>query len=230
ENQYQSLHTTIIINGRMVEVQIRTREMHEIAEYGAAATHWRYKESKAYRRNRITKVKKSKDLLWNKELASLRQKLGYDMGTGKSLQEGPLKKRIFVITPNGHVIDIAEGATPLDFAYRIHTNLGDTYMGAKINGRYVSMDYELKNSDIIEVFTSRTRKGPNPDWLSKNRLDDSDKNSDDTNGILPHSEWLYRSGKAKNDEESEPMYYVFARTRNARSKIRHALKPSDPQT
>lgn len=122
---------------------------------------------------------------------------------------------------------------------RIHTELGDTYTGAKANGRYVRMDYSLKNGDIIEVSASRTRKGPNPDWLSKNRLDNILKSQLDTNLITMSSvelhtantrkfllpEWLYQS-----DKGSEQMYYVFARTRKARSKIRHALKHSNPQT
>jgi len=244
ENQYQSLHTTIIIDNRMVEVQIRTRGMHEIAEFGAAASHWRYKESKAYRRNRIIKAwgtedLLTKDLLWTKELASLRQSLAYEREATQLTQKRLLKRQIFVITPEGHVIELAEGATPLDFAYRIHTELGDTYTGAKINGRYVRIDYALTNGDIIEVFTSRTRKGPNPDWLSKNRLDDTLKSQIDSNlttmssieALTDHArkfllpEWLYLTGNG-----NEQMYYVFARTRNARSKIRHALKHPNPHS
>ena len=265
ENQYQSLHTTIIINDKMVEVQIRTHGMHEIAEYGVAASHWRYKESKAYRRSRTVKAQGAKNLLWNEELASLRQSLAYEQETTKPTQKRLLKSRIFAITPDGHVIDLADGATPLDFAYRIHTNLGDTYMGAKVNGRYVRMDYALKNGDIIEISTSRARKGPNPDWLTKNRLDDTRKSQIDTgksdedtpkgqddtgkndgdtkrrttpsvDTLAAHTrkflvpEWLYRSSKETSDNSNEQMYYVFARTRNARSKIRHRLKQLDPHS
>lgn len=248
-NNYQSLHTTIRINGRMVEVQIRTHEMHEIAEYGAAAEHWRYKESKIYRKGKVPRVAKTKDQLWSRQLVRLRKSLE-DGGTlTTTTQRGPLKDRIFVITPEGHVIDLADGATALDFAYRIHTNLGHTFVGAKVNGRFVSTKHELENGDIVELLTSRARKGPNPEWLSKSKLDDEftsrlddvvkSRLNDELKGKpedeleqgsavdIPTShlknmpnlpQWLSQS-----EDANERMYYVFARTRQARIKIRRWL-------
>ena len=188
-NQYQSLHTTIRIEDKAVEVQIRTHKMHEIAEYGAAAEHWRYKESKTYRKGKTPRVTKLKDQIWSEQLAELRKSLADEQTSVASKRRGLLKHRIFVITPEGHVIDLAAGATPLDFAYRIHTDLGHRYTGAKVDGHPVRLDYELKNGEIVELFTSRARNGPSPEWLSISK----DEN-----------------GKSK---------YVFARTRQAREKI-----------
>lgn len=182
-NRYQSLHTTICFEDKAVEVQIRTHEMHEVAEYGAAAEHWRYKESKTYRRGKTPRVTKMKDLVWSEQLAELRKSLS---APGR---RSLLKHQIFVITPEGHVIDLTAGATPLDFAYRIHTSLGHRYTGAKVDGHPVRLDYELKNGDIVELFISRARKGPSPEWLAISK-----------------------------DEEGRSNY-VFARTQQARKKI-----------
>jgi guanosine-3',5'-bis(diphosphate) 3'-pyrophosphohydrolase len=187
ENQYQSLHTTIIIKDKIVEVQIRTRTMHEIAEYGIAAAHWLYKQNKAYRKGKTSKGAGTKDQDLTKQLAELRKNFAYEQETAASKL---LKDRIFVITPEGHVIDLPAGATPLDFAYRIHTDLGHGYTGAKVSNHLVRLDYELKNGEIVELLTSRARKGPSLEWLSISR----DKN-----------------GKSN---------YVFARMQQTRSKIR----------
>ena len=194
ENQYQSLHTTIHINDKIVEVQIRTRTMHEIAEYGAAAEHWRYKESKTYKKSKTSRVTKSKDQIWGEQLAELRKSLSNELPSTTQVQKNLLKDRIYVITPEGHVIDLPAGATPLDFAYRIHTDLGNRYTGAKVGDHLVQLDYRLKNGDIVELITSRARKGPSPEWLSRSK--DKEGNSD----------------------------YVFARTSQAREKIRHWFK------
>ncbi|HZU68456.1 MAG TPA: TGS domain-containing protein [Ktedonobacteraceae bacterium] len=261
ENQYQSLHTTVKIEGKIVEIQIRTKEMHEIAEYGVASAHWRYKESKTYRKGKTPRVLKTKEQIWDQELAQLRKSVVEEKKQDSTEQSKNriLKDRIYVITPKGHIIDLPTGATPLDFAYRIHTDLGHKYLGAKVGGRFVSIDYELKNGDIIEVITSRTRKGPNPEWLSKSRLDDELKSTglaeflitSIENGRIP--QWLYKKEDANrnrdketkepkneegleskdepnsqkpidiNDEINNYMYYVFARTRQARTKIHHWL-------
>jgi len=195
ENGYQSLHTTICFEeGKMVEIQIRTPEMHEIAEYGAAAEHWRYKVDKIYRKGKTPRVTKAKDQIWSQQLAQLRKSLAGEHVSTELEQRPLLKDQIFVITPKGHVIDLHAGATPLDFAYRIHTDLGHRYTGARVNGHIVRLDYELKNSDIVELITSRARTGPSPEWLTINK-----------------------------DEEGRSNY-VFARTRQARSKIRSRLK------
>ncbi len=202
DNLYQSLHTTILIEEKAVEVQIRTRKMHEIAEYGVTvlkdAVHWRYKESKTYSKAKTPRVASEKQR--SKQLAELRKILTCEEGTEVSKDEreavismlkGLLEDRIFVITPDGHVIDLPAHATALDFAYRIHTDLGHRYTGAKVGDHLVRLDYELKNGDIVELITSRARKGPSPEWLSKSK-----------------------------DEEGKS-YYIYARTRQARSKIRH---------
>ena len=199
ENQYQSLHTTINIKGKIVEVQIRTHEMHEVAEYGAAAAHWHYKESKAYRKGKTPRITRVEDQIWSEQLAELRKSLADEQKSTASKRRGLLKHQIFVITPEGHVIGLQAGATPLDFAYRIHTDLGHRYTGAKVGGRLVRTDYELKNGDSVELLVSRTRQGPNPEWLSKSK--DKDGN----------------------------MHYVFARTRQARSKIRKWFNEHKPK-
>lgn len=190
ENQYQSLHTTILIQEKMVEVQIRTHEMHEVAEYGAAAEHWRYKEDKAYRKGRISRVAKEQDQTWSTRIAEIRNGSEH---THKPTNTKPLKKWVYIITPEGHVIDLPADATTLDFAYRIHTELGHRYTGAKVDGRIVRLGYQLKNGEIVELITSRARAGPNPDWL------------------------------AISKDENGKRSYLFARTRQARSKINNWL-------
>lgn len=208
DNLYQSLHTTILIEEKAVEVQIRTRKMHEIAEYGVTAlkdaVHWRYKESKTYNKAKTPRVVSEKQR--SKQLAELRKILTSEQETEVSKDEqeaiismlkGLLEDRIFVITPDGHVIDLPAHATPLDFAYRIHTDLGHRYTGAKVGDHLVRLDYELKNGDIVELITSRARKGPSPEWLSISK-----------------------------DEEGKS-YYIYARTRQARSKIRHWFRVHD---
>lgn len=196
ENLYQSLHTTILFEGRAVEVQIRTATMHKIAEYGVTAlqdaVHWRYKESKNYRKAKVPRTINEKQR--NKQLAELRKILSGEQEVIISMVKDLLEDKIFVITPEGHVIDLPAHATPLDFAYRIHTDLGNRYTGAKVGNHLVRLDYELQNGDIVELLTSRVGKGPKPEWLS-----------------------------LSNDENGK-RYYIFARTRQARAKIRKGLK------
>ncbi len=243
ENGYQSLHTTILIENRTVEVQIRTHKMHNIAEYGPAAVHWRYKEEKTYRKGKTPRETGTKDRIWSEQLAKVRRKLESGEGPFPHMEEDLSRDWVYVITPEGHVVDLPVVATPLDFAYRIHTDLGHTYMGATVNGRSVRMNYTLRNGDIVEIFTSRTRKGPSPNWLSKRRLDDEQKDPALVELLAsgvekdPPPQWLYQSenvnrskdrgGKGKKGEESQNekyyMYYVFARTRQARSKIHNWL-------
>jgi len=194
ENLYQSLHTTIRLNDKIVEVQIRTGDMHEIAEYGVAAAHWRYKESKAYRKGKTPKVTKTREQIWIEHLAAIRKSLGGTQEESLLAQEKLLKDQVFVITPKGNVLDFPAGATALDFAYRIHTELGNRYTGAKVGERLVRLNYQLKTGDIVELITSRAGKGPNPEWLATSR-----------------------DGEGKST-------YVFAQTPQARSKIRHELR------
>lgn len=159
-NLYQSLHTTVIgPNGTPFEIQIRTREMQETAEYGIAA-HWKYKEG----------VKKASQT--DEELAWLRKMLEYDADSQDprdfvdSVRSEFFSDEVFVFTPRGDVIDLPAGATPLDFAYAIHTAIGNKYIGAKINGRIVNLDAQLKTGDIVEILTSSTPHGPSRDWLN----------------------------------------------------------------
>lgn len=156
-NLYQSLHTTVFSDGgEIVEFQIRTCEMHEEAEYGVAA-HWHYDEHGS----RLPK----KEVRWAQELVAIQKDILNKLSDLEEMKVDFLKTRIFVFTPKGDVIDLPEGATPIDFAYHIHTDIGDHYTGALINDKMISLDTELKNGDIIDIITDKTRKGPNPDWL-----------------------------------------------------------------
>ena len=158
-NMYQSLHTTVVNHGRPFEVQIRTFEMHRTAEYGIAA-HWRYKEGRA----------SENDL--DQRLTWLRRILDWQGDVHDSTEFGELAKvdlfadEVFVFTPRGDVISLPRGATPLDFAYRIHTAVGNRCIGAKVNGRIVPLASKLETGDFVEVMTSSSSHGPSRDWLN----------------------------------------------------------------
>ena len=159
-NNYQSLHTTVIgTRGQPVEIQIRTWEMHRIAEYGVAA-HWRYKEGDQTA---------NKDA-FDEKMGWLRNLLEWqDTSNPKefvnALKLDAFSDEVFVFSPRGDVIDLPQGAIPIDFAYRIHTDVGHRCVGAKINGKIVPLDYKLKNGDIVEIITSKVGK-PSLDWLN----------------------------------------------------------------
>lgn len=157
-NGYKSLHTTVFCDdGKIVEFQIRTPEMHDEAEYGIAA-HWHYDEK--------GKAKiPARDIPWAKELAKIQKEILNNMSDLEHLKLDFFQNRIFVFTPVGDVIDLPENATPIDFAYQIHTEVGNKCTGAKINDQMVSLDTPLKNGDVIEIIVDRTRKAPNADWL-----------------------------------------------------------------
>ena len=158
-NMYQSLHTTVLYgNGQPLEIQIRTFEMHRISEYGIAA-HWRYKEGN-----------KGGDKDFDKKVAWLRQVLEWQDTSNPTELINALKLdvfsgEVFVFTPKGDVVKLPKGSVPLDFAYRVHTDVGHRTVGAKVNDKMVPLDYRLQNGDIVEIITSKTGK-PSLDWLS----------------------------------------------------------------
>ena len=157
-NNYQSLHTTVIDdNGETFEVQIRTYKMHQVAEYGIAA-HWKYKSGQT----KTTSF--DENLTWLRQLLEWQKEFNDPNDFIETLKIDFFSDEVFVFTPNGDVINLPEGSTPIDFAYRIHSAIGNTCMGAKISGRMVPLDYVLKSGDIVEVITSENAS-PSRDWL-----------------------------------------------------------------
>ncbi|WP_425754855.1 RelA/SpoT family protein [Ihubacter sp. rT4E-8] len=160
-NMYQSLHTTVLgDNGEPFEIQIRTYEMHRVAEYGIAA-HWKYKEgnTKSEQNNEEMKLAWVRQTLeWQKELNDPKEFM-------ETLKMDLFSSQVFVFTPKGEVIDLPAGSTPLDFAFKIHTAVGCKCIGAKVNGKMVTIDYTLHNGDIVEIVTSSNSSGPSIDWL-----------------------------------------------------------------
>ena len=164
-NMYQSLHTTIVTGeGLFFEIQIRTKEMDEIAEDGIAA-HWRYKENSNYNPQKEQKEIAEK-LHWFKDFVSMSSEMSDDAKAYMdSLTHDIFDANVYVFTPKGKVIDLPNGSTPLDFAYRIHTNVGDTTVGALVNNVLVPLGTILKTGDMVEIKTSKTSPGPNEGWL-----------------------------------------------------------------
>ena len=163
-NMYQALHTTVIgPEGRPLEIQIRTRDMHETAEYGVAA-HWRYKEG-AGRANGVIDPTDNK-LKWLKGLLDWQQDVDDPVEFTDTLRSELVEDEVYVFTPKGEVKSLAVGATPLDFAYEVHTDVGHRCVGAKVNGKIVPLHYELQSGDIVEVLTSKRERGPSRDWLA----------------------------------------------------------------
>ncbi|MDQ7843079.1 MAG: bifunctional (p)ppGpp synthetase/guanosine-3',5'-bis(diphosphate) 3'-pyrophosphohydrolase [Armatimonadota bacterium] len=155
---YQSLHTAVVYEGEPLEIQIRTVQMHREAEHGIAA-HWKYKEGKGAEREVEQKLSWLRQLLdWHAELQDAREFV-------QSVKLDIFQNEVFVFTPKGDVIDLPAGATPVDFAYRIHTDVGHRTVGAKVNGRLVPLSHPLHTGDIVEIVTSKTAGGPSRDWL-----------------------------------------------------------------
>ena len=156
-NMYQSLHTTVIgSQGVPFEVQIRTWEMHETAEYGIAA-HWKYKQG--------TGAGNEKDFEWVRRLLESQQDTDAEDYVN-SLKIDMFDDEVFVFTPKGKIVSLPAGSTPIDFAYAIHSGVGNSLVGAKVNNRIVNIDATLQNGDIVEIITSKTAKGPSRDWLN----------------------------------------------------------------
>lgn len=190
-NGYQSLHTTVRVSeDATIEIQIRTPEMHREAEYGIAA-HWVYKEQVAVHNPHIHapvhgKLAK-KELSWVQALSQWQNETQDSREYFESLKIDFFKDRIYVRTPKGDVFDLPEGASPIDFAFRVHTEVGYKYIGAKVNGKMVRMDYALQNNDVVEILTISNAQGPKHKWLD------------------------------------------FAKTHNARNKIRAWLRKNSPE-
>ena len=167
-NMYQSLHTTVIgPEGRPLEIQIRTHEMHEMAEFGVAA-HWVYKHQAGARADpggslvptEDAKLKWLRSMLdWQKELSDPREFM-------ETLRTDLFEEEVYVFTPKGEVKSLAAGATPLDFAYEVHTEIGHRCVGARVNGKIVPLHYELRSGDIVEILTAKRERGPSRDWLA----------------------------------------------------------------
>ena len=162
DNLYQSLHTAVLCEGGApVEIQIRTREMHHLAEFGIAA-HWLYKEGDA------SDAKFEQKMIWLRQILDWQR----DVSGAEEFIEGfktdVFENQVFVYTPRGDLKELPAGATPLDFAYRVHTEVGHRCIGAKLNGKLVPLQHQLQNGDTVEIMTSKTVRGPSRDWLNDN--------------------------------------------------------------
>ena len=160
DNLYRSLHTTILCeDASPVEVQIRSHEMHRVAEYGVAA-HWLYKEGRA------PDVQFEEKMTWLRQILEWQREVSGAEEFVESFKTDIFKNQVFVYTPKGDLKELPAGATPLDFAYRIHTEIGHRCIGTKVNGKLVSLQYELQNGDTVEIMTSKTVRGPSLDWMN----------------------------------------------------------------
>lgn len=197
ENGYRSLHTAVLgPGGKVLEVQIRTFAMHDEAELGVCA-HWRYKGTDASGKSNAYEEK----IAWLRQVLEWHEEVGDATGIREELQNDVAPDRIYVFTPDGHVVDLPQDATPIDFAYRVHTEIGHRCRGAKVNGRIVPLNYALKTGEQIEILTTAGEGGPSRDWLNPSlgyvrtsrcrakiqhwfKLQDRDKNMDEGRQLI----------------------------------------------
>ena len=217
-SMYQSLHTTVMgPGGKPFEIQIRTVEMHMIAEYGVAA-HWRYKEGKAGPDGLSEKL----NGLMN-EIKELEQDSEDSGDFVESVKTDLYDDEVFIFTPKGKLIELPAGATPIDFAYRIHTDVGNSCVGSKVNGKIVPLTYKLQNGDRVEILTNTSSKGPSRDWLNvvvspqaRNKIRAFFRKADKEENILKGRELFKRECKHLKTEITEDMklrYEDFIRSR-----------------
>ena len=203
-NMYQSLHTTLMSSiGQPFEIQIRTKEMHKTAEYGIAA-HWKYKESEDGKKS--VEAKEEEKLSWLRQILEWQRDMS-DNREFLNLLKGDLDlfaEDVYCFTPNGDVKNLPNGSTPVDFAYAIHTAVGNKMVGARVNGKLVNIDYKIQNGDRIEILTSQNSKGPSRDWLSivkstqaKNKINQWFKKELKEDNILKGKEMLTQYARAK---------------------------------
>jgi len=203
-NNYQSLHTTLIgPEGEPFEMQIRTKEMHKVSEYGIAA-HWKYKEAK---NSGVTDESAEQKLNWLRHILEWQR----DMSDNKEFMDvlktdlDVFADQVYAFTPTGDVIDLPTGSTPIDFAYHIHSAVGNKMVGARVNGKIVTFDYKIKNGDRIEIITSQNSKGPSRDWLK------IVKSSQAKSKI---SQWYRKELKDENVSRGKEMLEKYAKSKN----------------
>ncbi len=202
-NLYQSLHTTLMGNGEPFEIQIRTREMHEIAEFGIAA-HWKYKEGSKASNNEM-----EKKISWFRQMMEWQSDLKDPGEFMSSLKLDLFNTEVFVFTPNGQVVDLPVGSTPVDFAYKIHSEVGNKCIGAKVNGRIVPLNYVLQNGQRIEIMTAKNSPGPSRDWL---------KFVKSTQAKQRIKQWFKKERREENVEKGQEMFLAELKRQNIPAK------------
>ncbi len=224
-NMYQSIHTTVIgENGEPFEIQIRTAEMHRVAEYGIAA-HWKYKEGNSSGKISGDEVK----LAWLRQSLELEKDSNDSKDFLENVKMDLFASQVFVFTPQGKVLELPNGSTPLDFAFKIHSDIGYKCVGAKVSGKMVPIDYTLQNGDIVEIVTSSNSSGPSIDWLkiakssnAKNKIKAFLKKENKSENIEKGRELVEKYIKKKNLEPSIVMKEAYVRKAVKEAKFANA--------
>ena len=245
-NMYQSLHTTVIgNNGEPFEIQIRTYEMHRVAEYGIAA-HWKYKEG----RGADAEAENEEKLAWLRQALELQKESEDSIDFLETMKVDLFDNQVFVFSPNGDVMELPYQSTPLDFAFKVHTDVGNRCVGAKVNGKMVPIGYELNNGDIVEIVTSANSSGPSMDWLNickssqakhkirnwlrkQNKDDDLDRGKNNIQdyvkrkgydpGLIVKNSYILKACKTLNFDTVNEMYMQVSRGGSILSKVSQKL-------